>query len=112
MSAENETTTPMLVYILYLAGLVFPITGLVGLIIAYIYRSEAPHWLASHYQLQIRTFWIGLLFIMISIPLSLIVIGYFVALLWVVWLIVRCIKGLRYLNREQAYPNPTGWWFG
>lgn len=110
MSTENETTTPMLVYILYLAGLVFPVTALVGLIIAYVYRSDAPDWLASHYQLQIRTFWIGLLIITISFLLTLILIGYFIALLGVIWLIVRCIRGLRYLNREQAYPNPTGWW--
>jgi uncharacterized membrane protein len=101
-----------IVYILYLAGVVFGITGIVGVVMAYINRSDAPEWLQSHYQFQIRTFWIGALFMFLGILLSMILIGYFILLFWVVWLIVRCVKGMKYLDQQQAHPNPTGWMFG
>ncbi|MXZ09042.1 MAG: hypothetical protein F4Y79_06295, partial [Gemmatimonadetes bacterium] len=61
--AETEQTysvtsgTAKIVYILYLAELVVGITGLIGVIMAYVNRSDAPEWLASHYRFQIRTFW-------------------------------------------------------
>jgi len=39
------------------------------------------------------------------------VIGWLVLLFWMVWLIVRCIKGMKALDSQQAHPNPTGWMF-
>lgn len=57
---EEKTTIPMAVYILYLVGFLAGITALVGLVLAYVNRSDASAWLQSHYTFQIRTFWIGL----------------------------------------------------
>jgi uncharacterized membrane protein len=113
IAQENPTTegTAKIVYILYLVGIVFGITGIVGVVMAYINSSDAPDWLKSHYQFQIRTFWIGGLYILIGALLSIVVIGYLVLLFWVIWLIVRCIKGMKSLDLKTAHPNPTGWMF-
>jgi len=78
---------------------------------AYIYKGEGPEWLETHYRFQIRTFWIGLLFGLISAVLIVVFIGYLVLLFSFVWFIVRCAKGMKYLHRKEALPNPTGWWF-
>ncbi len=117
------TNIARIVYILYLAELFVGITGLIGVIMAYVNRSDAPEWLASHYRFQIRTFWIGLLYLMIAgivllmvvvsrdLMLLMVVVGGAVWVFWVIWMIIRCIKGLKYELREEAYPDPEGWFF-
>lgn len=107
----TSKSTAKIVYILYLAGIVFPVTGIIGVVMAYINRGDAPEWLKSHYQLQIRTFWIGALYISIGIILTFFIIGYFVLLFWVIWLIIRCIKGMKSLDLKEAHPDPAGWMF-
>jgi len=113
IAQEKPTTegTAKIVYILYLVGIVFGPTGIVGVVMAYINRSDAPDWLKSHYQFQIRTFWIGALYLLVGIILALVIIGYLVLLFWAVWLIVRCVKGMKSLDQKEAHPNPTGWMF-
>lgn len=103
--------TAKIVYILYLIGIVFGITSIIGVIMAYIYRSDAPDWLRSHYQFQIRTFWIGVVYILSGIILALVFVGYLMILFWVFWLIVRCVKGMKSVSQQEAHPNPTGWIF-
>ncbi len=110
-AGEQGQGTVMLVYVLMLASVVLWVTGLVGVIIAYVYRDEAPEWLQSHYRLQIRTFWISFLYVTLGMLLLVVIVGYAVLLFWLVWFLVRCIKGIRYLNRGQAYPNPETWLF-
>jgi len=110
-ATEPGQGTVMLVYVLLLTSLVFPLTGLVGIIVAYVYKDEAPAWMQSHYRLQIRTFWISILYIILGILLTVIVIGHLLLLFWLVWFLVRCIKGIRFLNRGQAYPQPESWLF-
>jgi len=100
-----------IVYILYLLGIAFGITALVGVVMVYVNREDAPDWQQSHYRFQIRTFWIGVLYLFVGILLSPILIGYLLLLFWVIWLIVRCVKGLKYLERKEAYPQPAGWLF-
>jgi uncharacterized membrane protein len=100
-----------IVYVLYLVSIVFGITGIIGVVMAYVNRDDAPDWLQTHYQFQIRTFWIGGLYMFIGLLLALVLIGYFVFLFWVIWLIVRCIKGMKSLDKKAAHPNPTGWMF-
>lgn len=110
-AGEQGQGTVMLVYVLLLASVVLWVTGLIGVIIAYVYRDDAPEWLQSHYRLQIRTFWISFLYVILGMLLLVVFVGYAVLLFWLVWFLVRCIKGIRYLNRGQAYPNPEAWFF-
>lgn len=103
------TAGPGLVYLLYLVGLVVGVTVLIGVVVAYLNRSEAPAWATSHYQMQIRTFWIGLLIGVVGVVTSFIVVGFLVLVAGCVWFIVRCVKGLKLANRTEPYPNPTTW---
>ncbi|RFA30518.1 hypothetical protein CAI21_05580 [Alkalilimnicola ehrlichii] len=109
--AEN-TTMPMVVYVLYLVGFLTGITALIGLILAYVNRSEASAWLQTHYTFQIRTFWIGLGLLVLGFILSFILIGVLVYLFWLIWTIVRCAKGLSLLNQRQPIADPESWMFG
>jgi uncharacterized membrane protein len=60
-------------------------------------------------QLQIRTFWIGLLYGLISLITAFILIGFLFALFTLVWWIVRCAKGLQRLGRGEPYQNAATW---
>ncbi len=108
----ESTTVPTIIYALFLANLIVPLTALVGVIMAYINKGDAPEFLQSHYQFQIRTFWIGLLYGVIGLLTLAVFIGWIIILFTVVWLIVRCVKGFKYLNQNQPMPDPTSWMFG
>ena len=112
MSGEVSTSNAKLVYVLYLVGIIIGITGLVGVIMAYVNRGDATDWLKTHYQFQIRTFWIGLLYMVLGMALSAVIVGYFILLFWLIWLIVRCVVGLKQLDKGEAVKNPTSWMFG
>lgn len=106
-----STTAATIIYVLYLANILIPFTSLVGVIMAYINKGDG-NFLDSHYQFQIRTFWIGILYIVIGVLLMFIFIGYLILLFTVIWLIVRAAKGLKYLGKQEPVPNPTSWMFG
>ena len=101
--------TAKITYILYLVSLAVGITAIVGVIIAYVSRSEAPEWVATHYRMQIRTFWIGLLYGLISFVTAFILIGFLLALFTLIWWIVRCARGLQRVSRGEPYDNPATW---
>ena len=103
--------TANLIYILYLVSLIVGVTALVGVIMAYMNKGEAPEWVQTHYRLQIRTFWIGILFSIVGAVTTIILIGWLILLLVVVWWIVRCVKGMQYVGKQQPYPNPATWMF-
>jgi uncharacterized membrane protein len=105
--AEGETAR--VVYILYLVSLLLGVTGIVGVIMAYVNRGDAPDWVRSHYRFQIRTFWIGLLYTALSLLTFIIIIGIFFGMFGFVWWVVRCAKGLKLLARGEPYENPATW---
>jgi uncharacterized membrane protein len=106
---EPGQTNALVVYILYLAGLVIGISGLIGLVIAYINRGKAGGFVETHYTWQIRTFWIGLLYAAISIVLMMLAIGFVLLFAVAVWFIVRCILGIQALQRGEPMKNPESW---
>ena len=105
----QEGTTANTVYILYLVGLLVPFTPIVGLIMAYVNRADAPEPLQTHYRFQIRTFWIGLLYGVIGFIACFIIIGFFWLGFVLVWWVVRCVKGMQALTRGKAYERAEGW---
>ena len=100
------------VYILYLVGFLTGITVLVGVVIAYLQRDHTDRVSKSHFQFQITTFWIGLLYFFIGILTLHILVGALVLLWWVVWTVIRCVKGLLVLNMGEPIRHPNSWWFG
>jgi len=55
------------VYILYLVGFLTGITVLVGVVIAYLEWNVADWVSQSHFQFQITTFWVGLLYFFVGL---------------------------------------------
>ena len=113
LSAENKAAAgnAKMIYILYLIGILIGLTALIGVVMAYIYRKDAPEWLHSHYQFQIRTFWIGFLYLVIGSLTTAFIVGFLILLFWLVWVIVRCVKGMKALDRGEALADPTSWMF-
>ena len=111
INSQDKGSNAKIVYVLYLLSLIIGVTGLVGLVMAYIYRGDAPEWLKSHYQWQIRTFWMGLLYAFIGLLTTFLLVGYLILLANLVWFIIRCVKGLNALQKQQALPQPTSWIF-
>ena len=108
VTAERTGNPDMakIVYVLYLIGLVTGVTILVGVVMAYIYKDESPEWLRTHYESQIRLFWIGLLYcIDRRHPDLAILIGFLLYLVIAIWWIVRCVKGLKHLDQRTAVPG-------
>jgi uncharacterized membrane protein len=109
-SPENATAWAKIVYVAYLLGFVLGgVSSVFGVVVAYVYRDEAPGWVKTHFQFQIRTFWIGLLFCVAGFFTILAFVGWFILLAGVVWFIIRCFMGLKVILAREPYPNPTAW---
>lgn len=109
---EPGATNVQVIYILYLASFVVGITAIAGVVIAYINRGKAGGWVESHYTYLIRTFWIGLLYGLVSVILMFVLIGILLALATAVWFIARCVIGLQALGRGEPIKNPESWMLG
>jgi uncharacterized membrane protein len=107
---SDERQMAMVIYILFLVGFpTFHVATIVGLVLAYVNRDGAPDWLRSHYTLQIRTFWIGLLYFFVACLCLFIVVGVPMLVAVSVWFVVRCALGISRLLRREAYPTPESW---
>ena len=124
---QSLVTTTHIVYALHAVSLVVGAFGaasiigsfifgwpsIIAVIINYVKRSEARGtWLESHFTWQIRTFWYALLWAvlvaLISIPLTIIVIGIGTWMLGMlllgVWAIYRVARGWWRLNEHLTMP--------
>jgi uncharacterized membrane protein len=131
-SSQNAREIPKadksvsLVYFVYIVSIIaagFP--ALIGVVLAYLSKGAAPAWAVSHYRFQIRTFWIGLLFILIvgsfwifslniaadnaHIGAPLILLDGLFVLLFLIWIFIRCFNGWRLARRRSPYPAPGSW---
>ena len=102
----------LIVYILYLAAYVVGVTAVIGVIIAHIQVGTAEPMLASHYRFQIRTFWIGVLYIVVGCILVWVLVGFLVLAWLFIWSLIRNIKGLLLLNENRPIRDPGSWLFG
>ena len=107
-----DTTIALVIYILYFVGYFTGITALVGVIMAHVQVGQADPMLATHYRFQIRTFWIGLLYIVVGYLLIFILVGFLILLWWFIWSLIRCIKGVLALNEYKPIADPASWLFG
>jgi len=64
--AISNKQLALIVYILYFVAYFTGITALIGVIIAHVQVASADPLLATHYRFQIRTFWIGILYLVIG----------------------------------------------
>lgn len=106
---EPGATNAQVIYVLYLAGLVIGVSALVGIVLAYMNRGKAGGYVETHYTWLIRTFWIGLLYALVSAFLMFVMIGFLLMFAVAVWFIARCIIGLQALGRGEPIKNPERW---
>ncbi|MDA5192494.1 DUF4870 family protein [Govanella unica] len=104
----------LLTYVAFLLGLVTGWCGaIVGVIIAYLKRDEVVGtWRESHYTWLIRTFWIGLLFVVIGWATIWFLVGFLVFFLTFLWVVIRLIKGWIAYSNEQPITKPDAWFIG
>lgn len=107
---EPGASNVQLIYILFFLGFVVGITAIVGVILAYVNRGKTNDYVETHYTWLIRTFWIGVLFSVISVVLSIVAIGILLGIATFIWLVIRLIKGLQALGRNEPIANPLTWW--
>jgi uncharacterized membrane protein len=100
------------VYVLYLLGFFTGLTAVIGLIIASMQVDRADPVSRSHFRFQIRTFWIGLLFVVVGVVALHVAIGGLILLWWVIWTLIRCVKGMLALNAGEPIADPESWFFG
>src|SRR5262249_38257501 len=74
-SAVSGKQLALIVYILYFVSYFTGITALIGVIIAHVQLASADALLSTHCRFQIRTFWIGLLYLAIGIVLASVIVG-------------------------------------
>ena len=93
---------------LYAASFLTGVSGIVGLVIAYVKRGEAAGTIyESHFTYAIRTFWIGLAMAFIGVLLSIVGIGLLILPLTGVWFIVRVVRAFLSLLDAKPIANPS-----
>ena len=108
---DEDHRQARLIYVLYLAGLIVGVTIVVGVVWAYLARGDGVDRVRTHFRYQMRTFWLAVLYVVIGLALLLVGIGVVVLAAVFLWWIVRCIKGLRQLERRQPVENVETWLF-
>ena len=112
---QGDKSMARVVYILHFLGLVFNFFALVGFVIALSYRDQAQGtWVATHYQFQIRTFWIGagiILGAFTVMAFGAILLGWMTLVFWLIWALARTLKGWKLLALGKPVPDPEtfGW---
>ena len=105
MSKELKNIT-IAVYVLQATSFIMGITFIIGVIINYVKREDVKGtWLESHFDWQIKTFWIGMIVAFIGGATVMIGIGYFILFFNYIWIIYRITKGwLRLADGREILP--------
>lgn len=108
----SDNGLALIVYILYLVGFLTGLTAVIGAVIAYLKSEKAAAVCQSHFQFQVRTFLIGLLYVVLGAITLHVGLGALILLLWFIWTLIRCVKGLLALNAGEPIRDPNSWLFG
>jgi uncharacterized membrane protein len=114
----------IIVYALYMGSVMLPVTAVIGVLIAHFLRGRSADWVATHFQFQIRTFWIGLLAVACGLavwrllgtfspsPMAAWTFGYLFFTAGIIWLIGRCGVGIYRITANLPVATPKSWLFG
>jgi uncharacterized membrane protein len=96
-----------------LGSFLFGWPSIIAVVLSYVFRGDARGtWLESHFRWAISTFWwalaIAIIVALVSIPLTLVIIGFGTWVLGMfllgVWAVYRIARGWLRLNSRQAMP--------
>jgi uncharacterized membrane protein len=95
-------TLTWVIYALYAASVLVGLTAIAAIIVNYVKRpAVAGTVYESHFNWQIRTFWIGLAGMVVAVVTMAIWIGYPIALAVAAWSIYRLVIGALRLAEER-----------
>ncbi len=110
MSSQSgfDLNKPTIIAILYLTAFLVGITGIVGVVLAFVWKGESRGgWEESHYTYLINTFLIGLIGSIISFFLVFVLIGLLTWPLVGILVAVRSVLSIVGAQKQQPMPNPT-----
>ena len=108
----QELKTQKIIYCLYLAGIIFPIFVLIAGLILHLNKEKKRDKIEqSHTDLQLKSFWLSLLYLVIASVTVAFVIGIIVWVYYAVWSFIRNTKGIKYAVAHQEIPNTQTWHF-
>lgn len=109
-TVSTDINQPTIVAALFLSAPFFGVTGLIGLVLAYVWRGENPHgWEATHYTYMIRGFWLWFVGFIVGFILTFVIIGIFVILAAYALIIVRGVLSLMRALKQEPMPDPETW---
>ena len=110
-SGTDPKTWAMIVWGLYIASYFTAfITAIVGVVIAYVKRDEMTGTpFESHMTSAIRTFWISLIGYIISAVLTIVLVGFVLAVIVFIWQLFRTLRGMTRAIDGRPIEDPTGW---
>lgn len=102
-----EFNRPTIIGLLYLGTYLTGISGIIGVVLAYVWRGE-PHepWEATHYTYLVNTFWISLGLSVLGFITLIVGIGFLILFAVGVWGLVRVILSLINAQKRAPMPNP------
>ncbi|WP_232491509.1 DUF4870 family protein [Novosphingobium kaempferiae] len=105
-----DFNNPTIINLLYLASYITGITGIVGVVLAYVWRGEPKAaWEVSHYEYAIKTFWIFLIGTVVGFMLIIALIGFLILPAVAILVIVRCVMSILNAQKQVPMPNPGSW---
>ena len=110
--AGFDLNRPTIVSLLYLLGIFTAAPTIIAVVLAYVWRGDVQEpWEASHYRFHIRSFWMGLAWIVAGLFTTLLGVGGVILLLVPVWLAGRCVVALAAAQRREPIANPDSWFW-
>lgn len=101
---------PTIIGLLYLGSFITGVSGLVGLVLAYVWKGEPNQpWEVAHYTYLIRTFWLGLVASFIGVLTLIIGIGFLILVAVGIWALVRTVLSLVKAQQRAPMPDPLTW---
>jgi uncharacterized membrane protein len=106
-SGNFDMNKSTIISLLYIAGFVVGITGLVGGILALVWKDEvAGTWEESHLQYHVMTFIVGIIVGVVGIILSFVLIGIPLLFALAVWVLVRSVMALLKAQKQEPIADP------
>jgi len=105
--SDGGISVPVVVAVLYLIGFATGVGALAGVIVAYAKRDDVRgSWEESHIEYLLRTFWFGLLALIVGSLLTLVGVGWLIIAAWVIWTFVRSVRSLVMATNREPVPEP------
>jgi uncharacterized membrane protein len=121
LATGEDLTLPIVVYVLYLLAIPTALLSpVLGVVLAYANRDRAGPAAQAHYEFLIRTFWLGLVLLVVGagictigailtvilIGIPILIVGGLMLACGKLWYVVRCILGIMHAARREPYPRP------